>query len=622
LSEILFLIPDKNLVPYVKKLLMPDYHHIKVVLVNPRTAVSLVRKHVARGVEIVAARPVTAAVIEQANLGVHVVNIPITSFDIIRAINEAKMRGKKIAVVAHEKMVLGIDFLAEELGVNIEHYFTECGQNYEEPILEAIANGAEIILGGVLAATAAKRHNIPCSLLKVGSEGILQTAQEAVQIQTALENESAKRGFLNIILDYTNQGIITVDKNHKITAFNPVAQKLTKINKTNALGYSIKQILPQFALKQTAAEKENAHHSIVEVNGNKAMYNSVPITINNKFFGAVITLHEIQDIQQMEAMIRKEIYARGHVAKFHFENIIGQSPAIVNTVQTAKDFAATDSSVLILGETGTGKEVFAQSIHNESKRAKGPFVAINCASLPAQLLESELFGYVKGAFTGASREGKPGLFEVAHGGTIFLDELAEMDYVNQGRLLRVLQEKCVVRLGSYKVTPIDVRIIAATNKDLEDLVMEHKFRDDLYYRLNVLRLEIPPLRARKQDIRLYAETFLEEFAANTGKVFRLTHDALQLLTKYSWPGNIRECRNFMERIAATSKTSIINRSLLSEMLKHKQHVPTRTSKEKHLIEEIVKTLHDAHGNCSVAAKVLGINRSTLYRRMQRLGIEY
>jgi hypothetical protein len=185
LSEILFLIPDKNLVPYVKKLLMPDYHHIKVVLVNPRTAVSLVRKHVARGVEIVAARPVTAAVIEQANLGVHVVNIPITSFDIIRAINEAKMRGKKIAVVAHEKMVLGIDFLAEELGVNIEHYFTECGQNYEEPILEAIANGAEIILGGVLAATAAKRHNIPCSLLKVGSEGILQTAQEAVQIQTA-----------------------------------------------------------------------------------------------------------------------------------------------------------------------------------------------------------------------------------------------------------------------------------------------------------------------------------------------------------------------------------------------------------------------------------------------------
>lgn len=620
--KILFLIPDKDLIPYAKEILAPNYPNIKVILVNPRTAVSLVQKHVARGTEIVAARPVTATVIRQANLGVNVVNIPITSFDIIRAITEAKMQGKKIAVVAHAAMVLGIDFLAEELGVNIERYVTKCGQNYEEPILEAVNNGAEVILGGVLAVTASKRHNIPCSLLKIGSESILQAAQEAVQIQTALENESAKRGFLNTILDYTNQGIITVDKNHKITAFNPVAQKLTKINKTNALGHSIKQILPQFVLNQTAVKKENTPHSIVEVNGNKVMYNSVPIIINNKSFGAVITIHEIQGIQQMEAMIRKEIYARGHVAKFHFENIIGQSPAIIKTIETAKDFSATNSSVLILGETGTGKEVFAQSIHNESSRAKGPFVAINCASLPAQLLESELFGYVGGAFTGANKEGKPGLFEVAHGGTIFLDELAEMDYVNQGRLLRVLQEKSVVRLGSYKVIPVDVRIIAATNKNLEDLVMEHKFRDDLYYRLNVLRLELPPLRARKQDIRLYTETFLEEFAANTGKPFKLTHDALQLLAKYPWPGNIRECRNLIERITATAKSSIINGSLLSGMLKQKQPIPSRTPKEKRLIEEIIKALNDAHGNYTVAAEILGINRTTLYRRMQRFDIEY
>ncbi|SDF72333.1 sigma 54-interacting transcriptional regulator [Sporomusa acidovorans] len=623
MSKIVFLIPYKGLVAYTTEILAPKYPDIEVVLVNPRTAVPLVQQYIAQGVEIVAARPVTATAIRQANLGINVVTIPITSFDIIRAINTAKLQGKKIAVVAHSAMVLGIDFLAKELGVEIQHYCTECGQDYEAPILEAVANGAEVILGGVLAVTAAKRHNIPSSLIKIGDESIFQAAQEAMQIQTALENESAKRGFFNTVLDHTNQGIITIDVDHHITAFNPIAQKLTKTNKTNALGQPLEKILPQFTLLQTSSQKEIATHSIINVSGNKVMYNSVPIIINKKSFGAVISLQEIDKIQQMEAMIRKEIYARGHVAKFHFENIIGQSPAILNTIEMAKDFAATNSSILILGETGTGKEVFAQSIHNESSRAQGPFVAINCASLPAQLLESELFGYVGGAFTGANKEGKPGLFEVAHGGTIFLDELAEMDYVNQGRLLRVLQEKSVTRLGSYKVTPVDVRIIAATNKDLEVLISERKFRDDLYYRLNVLRLELPPLRMRQQDIPLFAKVFVDEFATNTGKRFSLTNDALKLLEAYSWPGNIRECRNLMERIAATAKTDTLNRSLLAPMLTPKQTtLPSRTPKEKRLIDEITKALHEAHGNYTVAADILGINRTTLYRRMQRLRIDY
>lgn len=622
MKKILFLIPHEDFIPYTKEILAPDYPQIEVVLVNPRTAIPLVKQYIAQGIEIIAARQVTGTFIKQANLGVNVVTIPITSFDIIRAINEAKMQGKKIAVVAHATMVLGIDFLAKELGVEIHHYSTNAGQNYEEPILEAVANGAEVILGGVLAITAAKRHNIPCALLKIGKESILQAAQEAVQIQIALENEAAKRGFLNTILDHTNQGILTIDMEQNITAFNPIAEKLVKVNKTNALGQPIKKILPQLTL-QTGQKKKATAHSIIDVSGNKVMVNSVPIIISNKSYGAVITLQEIQKIQQMEAMIRKEIYARGHVAKFHFENIVGQSPAILSTIEAAKDFAATNSNILILGETGTGKEIFAQSIHNDSSRAKGPFVAINCASLPAQLLESELFGYVKGAFTGASAEGKPGLFEVAHGGTIFLDELAEMDFVNQGRLLRVLQEKTVVRLGSYKVTPVDVRIIAATNKDLEELVNEHKFRADLYYRLNVLRLELPPLRERIQDICLFAETFLQEFAANTGKTFKLTTDARQSLLKYSWPGNIRECRNLMERIAATAKTDVINQALLASMIKpEQQRMPSRSPKEERLIKGLMKALKDANGNHTTAAEILGINRTTLYRRMQKFNIEY
>jgi transcriptional regulator with PAS, ATPase and Fis domain len=621
LYKILFFIPYETLIPQVKEVLAPNYPDIEIALANPRDAVQLVQGRISQGIEIVAARAVTATAIKQAQLGVTVVTIPITAFDIIRAINEAKVKGKRIAVIAHSKLVLGIDLLAKELGVEIRHYALAYGEDYEKLTLEAIADGAEVILGGALAVTAATRHGIPCSLIKFGSESLLQAAQEAMQIQAALEAESAKRGFLSTILDHSRDGFITIDKDHNITAINPVAQKIAQVNKATALGQSIETHLPQL---KTALDNKEDPHRLISVHGMKVMCNSVPIMINYKSFGSVITLQEISKIQQMEAMIRKEIYASGHFAKYTFADVIGTGPKITKAVETATDYAAANSSILILGESGTGKELFAQSIHNASKRAKEPFVAINCAALPAQILESELFGYVGGAFTGASKEGKPGLFEVAHGGTIFLDEVTEMDYANQGRLLRVLQEKAVVRLGSYKVIPVDVRVIAATNKDLELLVQQNAFRIDLFYRLNVLRLDIPPLRDRKVDIPLYAECFLQEFSRSSGKTFKLTSDAIQCLQAYSWPGNIRELRNLMERLAVICKSDVITDMLLHEILRPKvmSGGPVQSAKEKRLTQEIIQALAEAGGNYTLAAKALGVNRSTLWRRMQRLKIEY
>lgn len=276
-----------------------------------------------------------------------------------------------------------------------------------------------------------------------------------------------------------------------------------------------------------------------------------------------------------------------------------------------------------MGETGTGKEVFAQSIHNASSRSKGPFVAINCASLPSQILESELFGYVGGAFTGANKEGKVGLFEVAHRGTLFLDEIAEMDYINQGRLLRFLQEKTIVRLGSHKVIPVDVRIIAATNKDLEMLVQENKFRDDLYFRLNVLNLQIPPLRDRRSDISLFANALLQELSAESSKKIKLDADAVRVLERYAWPGNIREFRNIMERAIATLKTDTLTNSAIVKVLGQKnKKAPTASPKEMRLTHEIKQALAANNGNYTAAAATLGISRTTLWRRMQNLKIEY
>jgi transcriptional regulator with PAS, ATPase and Fis domain len=621
--KILFFVSDDAMIKYAGEVLTNGYPDIQLATAYSTKAVELLPPYITQGVEVVAARAGTALTIKRAQLNIPVVEIPITSFDIIRAVNENHLRGKNIAVLTFSEMILGIDSLGEILDVKIWQYTMYLGQSHEDAVLEACKNGAEVILGGAGTVAEAARNRIPCYLIKVGKESLLQAAREAKQIQQAIEIETAKRGFFSTILDYAYDGIVTIDKEHNITAFNPVAQNIIKIDKSKAMGQPIEKILPQIHLQTVSNSQQEDIHSIINLNGVRIMCNKIPIVVNGKSFGAVATFQEISKIQQMEAIIRQEIYARGHIAKFNFTDVIGKSIEIKAAIETAQDFAATSYSLLILGETGTGKEIFAQSIHNASKRAQGPFVAINCAALPAHILESELFGYVGGAFTGASKDGKPGLFEVAHGGTIFLDEIGEMDYINQGRLLRVLQERTVVRLGSYKVLPIDVRVIAATNKDLDLLMRENKFREDLYYRLNVLSLELPPLRARKLDIRLYIEAFLTEFSFGSDRNFQLDRDAIQLLEEYPWPGNVRELRNLMQRIAATSKTETITRSIVMGMIKSKQtSTPPLSLREDRQVREIITALKETRGNYSAAAQLLGIHRMTLRRRMQKLHVEF
>ena len=622
MTKILFIVPDENLIPFAKEVLRTNHPQIEVASAVYEESIKLIQNRQSRGLEVVAARPGTAAAIRDAHLNIPVVEIPRTSFDIIRALDEAKSYGDKFAFIAHSEKIWGVELFTEMMEINLRQYTVSFKKDFEKEILAAQAKGAEVILGGFSVAKTAKRLGIPCVLIKLGKESLLQAAREAKQICEAIEIEAAKRGVFGTVLDYSYDGIVTINREHKITAFNPAAQKITKINRTSALGQPIEKILPQFAMETTVDKGKDDLHRIVGVNGVQIMCNKVPIMVNAKSFGAVATFQEVSKIQQMEALIRKEIYSRGHVAKFNFGDISGESPAMITAIRTAKKYAATEFSILILGETGTGKEVFAQSIHNASKRSNGPFVAINCAALPTQILESELFGYVGGAFTGANKEGQPGLFEIAHGGTIFLDEIAEMDYVNQGRLLRFLQERTVVRLGSRKVTLVDVRIIAATNKDLDTMVQEGKFRDDLYFRLNMLNLELPPLKQRKDDILIYAETFLQEFAAESGQEYRLTSDAISDIKKYSWPGNIRELRNIMGRLAVTAETSIIDASSLQKVFNLKAAKNASPVREERMTQEIYNALKEAKGNYTAAAKILGLHRMTLRRRMHKLNIEY
>jgi len=304
------------------------------------------------------------------------------------------------------------------------------------------------------------------------------------------------------------------------------------------------------------------------------------------------------------------------------------------TIQIAKKYAQTESTIMICGESGCGKELMAQSIHNYSLRSKNPFVALNCAALPESLIESELFGYVEGAFTGAQKSGKAGLFELANSGTLFLDEISEISLSTQAKLLRAIEEKEIIRLGDSRPIPIDVRIISSSNQDLLQMVRDSRFRNDLYYRLNVLQVDIPPLRKRIHDIPLlYSNLYSQLNSKNSRtKIPSLSPAALEMLQKYPWYGNVRELRNLVERINASCSSDPITANDLIPLLNNSFYEtdsvpdPVPTPKRPHTLKEeeallILDALKQTGGNKAEAAVLLGMSKTTLWRRLKELGHE-
>jgi transcriptional regulator with PAS, ATPase and Fis domain len=331
----------------------------------------------------------------------------------------------------------------------------------------------------------------------------------------------------------------------------------------------------------------------------------------------------------LEQIVRQKTHAKGLFAKSTLDGLIGESPALLHLKERTRKFAAVDATVLISGESGTGKEMLAQSIHNLSSRAKGPFVAVNCAALPESLLESELFGYEDGAFTGAKKGGKQGLFELAHGGTILLDEIGEMPLKVQAELLRVIQEREIRRVGGDRIIPVDVRTIAATNHILQALVKKRLFRKDLYYRLAVLSLSVPSLRERKSDIPQLVHFFLAKHGHMNRDVRAIEAAAMQHLEQYDWPGNVRELEHVVQQLLILSDREIITGEVVADTLR--ELVSQRQSEEFCAEEDrsnndqrlaaieahvIATVLAEENFNKTRAAKRLGIDRSTLRRKLQ------
>lgn len=387
--------------------------------------------------------------------------------------------------------------------------------------------------------------NIPIEVLNEIShhylEAILSVSHNRLKI--ARVNENLKHN-MEVVLNTVNDAIIAVDGSNHIIMFNPTAEEILNIKKSEVMGKIAGDVIPQLDFTGCLKSGESILNEVKRINETHYVITINPIRnepgLNN---GVVATLRPVDEVQELETKVRRVLKKKGNVAKHTFADIIGESAELKKTIALAKKFAETELTVLLEGESGTGKELFAQAIHNQSSRRKGPFVALNFAALPENLVESELFGYEDGAFTGAKRGGRPGLFEEAHLGTIFLDEIGDSSPEVQKRLLRVLEEREIRRVGGSTVTPVDVRVIAATNQSLENLVKQGKFRADLFFRLCALPVSLPPLRSRDGDIILLVNYFSGKIS---GRQITLDASIKDFLQSYSWKGNIRELENVVK----------------------------------------------------------------------------
>lgn len=389
----------------------------------------------------------------------------------------------------------------------------------------------------------------------------------SLMLSEAFQRSEAMRNNFDIILDEIDDGIISMDEKENIIYMNSACKKLLNFNTSKIQkGKKIDEVLQLFKGYPKIKEEIFCNKS-----GVFNLYNKEIIILYVPLYeksgeNSMIIMKRVDELQKLEEDVRRILYKKGYTAKYTFEDVIGKSKEINKSINIAKRIAKSESTVIITGESGTGKEVFAQAIHNESLRSNFSFVAVNLASLPESLVESELFGYSDGAFTGARKGGRAGLFEQAHKGTIFIDEIGDISQTTQARLLRVLQEKEVMRIGDNKIINIDIRFIAATNRDLKSLVEQGKFREDLYYRLNVLPIHLPPLRERKEDIELFINNLLKMSKSNK----KFSNEVMEVLLNYDWPGNVRELINVMEYLTQITLSNLVTKEELPPYLLNKK----------------------------------------------------
>jgi transcriptional regulator with PAS, ATPase and Fis domain len=593
------------------------------------------KKMVKNGAEVLVSRRGTAHWLRE-NLHVPVLSLPQSSINLLRSIQDAGKIGKRVFLPSFREKRPNTEIFTELLPVEFAQDTYTDASSLRRIIAEASRRGFDVVVGGGSSMKFAHEFGLHFSELATSEEEMMETLENARSAALSQRKQLAMSKLYQSVLDSSSDGMIATDRQGFVTIINRTALRLLDLSENTPLGTSISDLIPNPSVVRILQSQRPMEDIIEKVDGTLFVFNHFPIRMNDEIIGVVSSFKPVSNLMRSENKIRRAL-TRGFVANYFIKDLVYKDSRMEKVVQYCNQFAGTKSCVLIAGETGTGKEILAQSIHNLSERKDKPFVSVHCSALSEQLLESELFGYEEGAFTGAKKGGKHGLFELAHQGTIFLDEIDSAPLGVQMRLLRVLQEKEVMRVGGdYKIR-IDVRVIAAAGKDLWGAVQNGTFRKDLFFRLNVLRIEIPPLRERREDIPLLLCYFLDEYAKKHRlPLLNIPEHYLSQLKSYRWPGNVRQLKHFAEQLILTCNFQSQEDAI--EALFHQLNQiddavespmgnvaakPSSVFEKEQVQNESETLLYFLQKSCfnrAKAAEMLGISRTTLWRRMKALNL--
>lgn len=615
--------------PYEKMKLIADslIEHfdvpIKTVVGNLQDAIEPAKAALTEG-SIIVSRGGTAKLIRET-FGTEVIEIGVSQYELIRVLRSFINTSRKVAVIGFRSLTDHVERMCKILDIPITCLPVDNEAEVESKIQSIADQKIDCVIGDMISIRSAKGIRAELHLIESDEYAISEALDKAALIAKSIRLQRENDMRIRAVFNSVQEAIVAVDRHGIVDQANLKASEL--LNMPALRGKSIQAVIHDKELFRIMKKGFDVSGKVKDVNGRRTVVNMTPLVINNSVEGAVIVLQEVGKIQALEKKVRKQLYAKGLTAKYTFQDIFTESPSMRSCIDVARQYAKTESNIVIYGETGTGKELLAQSIHNESPVKDGPFVAINCGALPPSLLESELFGYVEGAFTGAMRGGKAGLFELAHNGTIFLDEINELDFQLQAKLLRVLQEREIMRVGDTKIIPVSVRVIAASNVPLQEEMEKGRIRKDLYYRLNVLEVVIPPLRERQEDIAKLFRIFIEKWAArkNVSIPNEIPEFLLRKFSEYDWPGNVRELENLSERymvlyhLLGERAASIVAASIdkmrqCSAAPKIEKNFLNSTLKE--IEGRIIREVFEQEGkNISRTAKRLGLDRQTVRKRL-------
>jgi propionate catabolism operon transcriptional regulator len=575
---------------------------------------------------------------------VPVVVVSATTVDALGAVVQARKLSRRIGVVNFRRVVPGLEEAKWMLGATeLEQRAYVTPEDARAQVAELAARGFEVIIGPGPVCSLAEQAGLSAVLL-YGQDSLVEAIRQAAEIGRIARAEEARRELLQRALDHLEPGVAVVDLEERLVSLNPALERLLGAGAADLLGKRLTSVAPELRLARVMETGRLDLDDVVQVGQRTLVVSRTPLRVHGTLRGAVLTCQDAAAVQRMERSLRSQHRPRRFVTRHALGGLTGPSLALAGVRTLAERYARSDATVLITGESGTGKELVAQGIHAASRRHDQPFVAVNCAAFPETLLEGELFGHEEGAFTGSRRGGRPGLFEAAHLGTLFLDEVGDVPVTLQTRLLRVLQERQVLRLGSNDPTPIDVRVIAATHLDLRGAIARGQFRQDLYYRLHILPLHLPPLRERPEDVPAVAADLLRRALARHGAATaqaRALGLLLPRLAGYPWPGNVRELENMVERVAllfadeasGPAVDAAALRAIMPELAEGglvevevggpspRLALPApapaglraaRRHQELALVRQVVA---GCGGNLSEAARRLGIGRTTLYRKL-------